>query len=258
MPALARINVTVVKGTALQQVEQTVLTSNGIPGDRRFYLVDARDRLFTGAAHGQLVQVTSALESDANMLTCTFPDGTVARGPSDRLGMAHDTDFYGRSVAGHEVDGPFADAFSRFVGAPVRLIRCDRDGDGSDVYPVTVVSAASVVELARRGAHAGELDPLRFRMNLELDGCTPFEEDAWDGQRVRVGDAILRIHGQVPRCVVTTQDPRTGLHDWNTLKQIASFRPVMADRSGVPFGVYAQVEEAGVVRVGDDTAALDT
>jgi hypothetical protein len=29
------------------------------------------------------------------------------------------------------------------------------------------------------------------------------------------------IAGQIPRCAVTAQDPTTGLHDWNTLKQIA-------------------------------------
>ena len=258
MPTLARINVTVVKSTALQQVRYATLTDIGIPGNRRFFLIDDGGRLFGGSAHGQLVQVTSALDGETDVLTCTFPDGTVARGPADRLGAAHDTDFYGRVVSGHEVEGPVADAFSSSVGAPVRLIRTDRDGDGSDVHPITIVSGASVAELGRRGAHAGELDPLRFRMNLELDGCAAFEEDGWDGRRVRIGDAVLRICGQVPRCVVTTQDPRTGLRDWNTLKQIASFRPMMARRQGVPFGVYAEVEGPGLVRVGDRVALLST
>jgi hypothetical protein len=40
------------------------------------------------------------------------------------------------------------------------------------------------------------------------------------------------------------------LHDWNTLKQIARFRPLMASRE-VPFGVYATVEAPGTVGVGD-------
>jgi MOSC domain-containing protein len=138
----------------------------------------------------------------------------------------------------------------------VRLFRTERDGDGPDEMPLTVASFASVEELGRRGGYDGELDPLRFRINLELDGAEPFEEETWDGRRVRVGEAVLRIDGQIPRCAVTTQDPTTGLRDWNTLKQIASFRPLMPTHQ-VPFGMYATVERPGRVNVGDDVTPLD-
>ena len=137
-------------------------------------------------------------------------------------------------MPGHRIGGPFDDAFSAFVGQPVSLVRTDRDGDGADVFPLTVISLASVAELGRRGGYEGALDPLRFRINIELDGCEPFEEDTWDGRRVRVGEAVVRIAGQIPRCVVTTQDPRTGLRDWNTLKQIAAFRAPLPDRARHP------------------------
>jgi uncharacterized protein YcbX len=126
-----------------------------------------------------------------------------------------------------------------------------------DVFPLTVISTASVAELGRRGGYEGVLNPLRFRINIELDGCDPFEEDTWDGHRVAVGEAVVRIRGQIPRCVVTTQDPNTGLHDWNTLKQIASFRTPLPDRAGIPFGVYATVETPGGVAVGTEVALLD-
>jgi len=138
----------------------------------------------------------------------------------------------------------------------VRLFRTERDGDGPDEMPLTMVSAASVQELGRRGGYQGDLDPLRFRINLELDGAEPFEEETWDGRRVRVGAAVVRIHGQIPRCAVTAQDPKTGLRDWNTLKQIASFRPLMPTRQ-VPFGVYAIVDEPGRAAVGDQVTPLD-
>ena len=146
-------------------------------------------------------------------------------------------------------------AFSAYVDAPVRLFRTERDGDGPDEMPLTVVSSASVEELARRGNHDGPLDPLRFRINLELDGLEPFEEDTWDGGPVRIGGAVVRVAGQIPRCAVTAQDPTTGLHDWNTLKQIAAFRPLTAERE-VPFGVYATVEDPGPVAVGDPVTPL--
>jgi uncharacterized protein YcbX len=256
MPQLSRINVTPVKGTALQHVDETELTEVGIPGNRRFYLIDEKGRLFSGPLYGRLVQVRAHIDPTSEVLTCRFPDGTVARGPTTLLSSAHDTDFYGRVVHGRAVDGPFAAAFSAYVGREVQLIKTQRDGDGPDVFPLTVVSLASVDDLARRGGYPGTLSSLRFRINLELDGCSPFEEDGWQDRRVQIGDAIVRIRGQIPRCVVTTQDPTTGVRDWNTLKQIASFRQMLADRAGVPFGVYAETELPGLVGVGADVALL--
>jgi MOSC domain-containing protein len=253
MPTLARINVTPVKGTALHHIGTARLTDVGIEGNRRFHLADERGRLYSGVAHGPLVQVVADL--DDGDLICRFPDGAVVRGPADRLGGAVVTDFYDRAVAGTTLEGPFAEAFSDYVGEPVRLVRTDRDGDGPDVFPLTVISLASVAELGRRGNYDGELDPLRFRINLELGDTSPFEEDTWDGRPVRVGEAVIRIEGQIPRCVVTTQDPLTGVHDWNTLKQIAAFRPLMAGRQA-PFGVYATVVTTGAAAVGDDVEPL--
>ena len=95
------------------------------------------------------------------------------------------------------------------------------------------------------------MDAARFRMTFELEGCSPHEEDTWAGRRLRVGKALLRIYGQVPRCVVTTQSPETGLKDFDTLKVIVSYRPLMRDKNGIPFGMYAEVEQTGRVRVGD-------
>ena len=137
------------------------------------------------------------------------------------------------------------------IGTPVRLARCDQPGEGSDVYHLTLVSNASVAELAARGGHQGGLDAARFRMTFELDGTEPHEEDTWAGRRVRVGKALLRVYGPVPRCVVTTQSPETGSKDFDTLKTIVAYRPLMNDKKGIPFGMYAEVEHSGHVRVGD-------
>ena len=253
MSQLARINVTPVKGTALHHLSSARLDERGIEGNRRFHLADDRGRLFSGLGHGPLVQVVC--EVDDGFLTCRFPDGTVASAATDELGGLEETDFDGRAVPGRPVSGDLSAAFSAYVDAPVRLLRTERDGDGPDEMPLTVVSFASVEELARRGNHDGPLDPLRFRINLELDGLEPFEEDTWDGRRVRIGGAVVRIAGQIPRCAVTAQDPTTGLRDWNTLKQIAAFRPLTAERE-VPFGVYATVEEPGHVALEDPVTPL--
>jgi uncharacterized protein YcbX len=255
MPTVARFNVTPVKGTALAHPGVVTLSASGVPENRRFFLLDADGALYSGPRHGPLVQVEAAEEDGA--LTCGFPDGTIAAGPVDSLGAAHLVDFYGRPVQAREVHGPWADAFSAYVGRELRLVRAEQDGDGADVLPLTIVSYASVDDLGRRGAYPGALDPRRFRITIELDGAEPFEEDTWDGREVAIGDAVIRLAGQIPRCVVTTQDPESGLHDWNTLKQIATLRGPMQDRSGVPFGMYAIVVAPATVPVGATVAPLD-
>jgi hypothetical protein len=101
MPSLARINVTPIKGTALQHPETAAVSEMGIAGNRRFHLIDARGRLVSGSVHGPLVQVAVAHDLEARMLDCRFPDGTSVAGRDDALGEAHETEFYGRPVPGH-------------------------------------------------------------------------------------------------------------------------------------------------------------
>jgi hypothetical protein len=251
MPSVVRINVTPVKSMALTHPDEVELGDVGVAENRLFYLVDDRGRLFAGDRFGPLQTIRPVYDTAEERLTLTFPDGRVAEGDASAFTEGLITDFYGRPVRAHVVPGPWTEMLSDFVGTPVRLTRCDQPGEGSDVYHLTLVSNASVAELAARGGHRGAMDAARFRMTFELDGSQPHEEDAWAGRRVRMGKALLRIHGQVPRCVVTTQSPETGLKDFDTLKTIVAYRPMMPDKEGIPFGMYAEVEHTGRVRVGD-------
>ncbi len=257
MRTVWRFSITPVKGMALQHPPRVDLGPTGISGSRRFYLVDASGALFSGGAFGPLVRVRPAYDPVTERLTLTFPDGRVVDGEAAVLGASISTDFYGRPVRAREVVGPLAKAITAFVGRPVTLARCDRDGDGVDVHPLTVISNASVSDLAARGRFEGSLDARRFRINVEIDGCDPYDEDAWQDRRLRVGHAIIRVVGPIPRCVVTTQNPETGERDWNTLTQLARYRPRIAGDGGLPFGVYARVEQPGRAAVGDRVDLLD-
>jgi uncharacterized protein YcbX len=61
--------------------------------------------------------------------------------------------------------------------------------------------------------------------------------------------------GPVPRCAVTTRDPVSGARDLDTLGTIAEYRGLDEERHA-NFGVYAEVEEPGIVRVGDAVTPL--
>jgi uncharacterized protein YcbX len=242
---------TPVKGMALVHPEAAELTSRGIPANRRFYLIDADGGLFSTTHHGPLVSVVPTYDPERERLGMRFPDGTEIEGDTASAGEPVSTLFYGRAVRGRIVEGPWSAALSRFVGRPLRLVRAETDGDATDVEPLTIVSTASVADLGARGHHDGPLDARRFRLDVELDGLVPFEEDTWEGDRVQIGGAIVRVLGQIPRCRVTTRDPDTGAHDWDTLTQIAKLRPRIRGDGGLPFGMYARVERPGPVRLGD-------
>ena len=254
MPSVLRINVTPVKSMALSHPDQVDLGEVGVAEDRLFFLVDDEGRKFAADRFGPLQTIRPIYDPDLEHLTLAFPDGSVAEGDAAVFGEGLIVDFSRRPVRAHVVPGPWTEVLSGFAGTPLRLARCDQPGEGIDVYHLTLVSNASVAELAGQGKHPGELDAARFRMTFELDGCAPHEEDTWAGRRLHVGKALLRIQGQVPRCVVTTQSPETGLKDFETLKTVVSYRPLMSDQKGIPFGMYAEVERPGRVRVGDPVA----
>lgn len=248
MPSVARLSITPVKSLLLHHPEEIRLDQAGVAADRRFYLVREDGRLLAGVHHGPLALVRADWDALHDRLRLTFPEGAVVE-DEVRLAGPELTDFWGHRVGGRIVEGPWAGALSAYAGRPVRLVKADEPAGGVDVEPLTLVSSASIAELARQ-AGLESLDGRRFRMLVELEGCEPHEEDTWSGRRLRLGGAVVEVGGPVPRCATTTRDPGTGLRDLDTLREIAAYR---GRREGkhVDFGVYARVAEPGRVRVGD-------
>jgi uncharacterized protein YcbX len=246
---VSRLSVTPVKGLALHHPEEASLDEHGVATNRRFYLVRDDGRLFSGLHHGPLVRVRAEWDEGADRLSLFLPDGTVVE-DAVRLGEPVKTDFWRRrDVPGRIVEGPWAEALSALASRRLRLVKADVSGAGVDVEPVTLVSEESVAELARQAGRE-TVDGRRFRMLVEVAGCSPHEEDSWAGRRVRLGEVLLEIGGPVPRCATTTRDPSTGLRDFDTLRAIAAYRG-RRDGHDIDFGVYARVLEPGRVRVGE-------
>ena len=129
MGTLSRISIAPVKGLALTHPEEVSLESFGVAENRRFYLVDEDGRRYGLLRQGRLVQVEAETDADGTRLTLRFPDGAVIAGEV-ALGPRVATDFYGRTVAGRLVEGPWAEALSTHAGRPVRVVRAERPGGG--------------------------------------------------------------------------------------------------------------------------------
>lgn len=255
MRTVARLAVTPVKGTALHFPHSVHVESYGVAENRRFFLIDEEGKLTSGAKVASLVQIHAAYEPDREHLALRFPNGTVTEGTAVADGDVVEVNFWGRPVTGRTLDGPWSAALSAFAGRPLRLVRAEHYGGGTDVRPLTLVSTASTEELSRQ-AGVDNADVRRFRMLIEIAGCTPHEEDAWQGSSLRIGDAVVEVGSPVPRCVVTTHSPDTGAKDLETLKVIRGYRGRSPDNELI-FGVYGDVREPGAIRVGDPVEIIE-
>lgn len=249
MLTVSRLSVTPVRGLALHHPDRIGLEEHGVLDDRRFTLL-ADGRIFDGTKFGPLVQVRADLEHGPERLTLTFPTGKVVSGEVV-LGEPIHPVIYDRRFTARPVIGPWSEALSAHAGRQLQLIRSERLPGERDRNPVSILSEASVEELARQGNEGRPLDARRFRMLIQVAGARPHQEDAWMGSEVRIGQAVVRVTRPDPRCVITTQDPDTGQRDFPTLHALKAYRG-MRDGRKIDFGVYADVVTPGSVAVGDE------
>ena len=259
MSAVTCLSIAPVRSLALEHPEEIYLTELGVAEDRRFYLIDERGFLVDRVVVGHLAQAAGHTDPEATTLRITLPGGDVLEGDVE-LGAPVETQLHGRIALGHEVIGPWGEALSPLAGRAVRVVRTDRIGGTRQGNAASLLSQGSLDELARQ-AGVATVDPRRFRMLIDLDGTTAHEEDDWIGGRVAIGDAVLRVTARDGRCAITTQDPDTGDRDLDTLRTILVYRGPMPDPKGAPkamFGVLADVERPGRIRVGDEVRVLSS
>lgn len=111
---------------------------------------------------------------------------------------------------------------------------------------VSLVNLASVRDLSRR--MGVEVDPLRFRANLYLDGVEPWAELGWMDKKIGVGGARLAVFARTTRCEATNVDPMRGVRDMAV--------PAHLQRTWGhhDFGIYAKVVVGGEVAVASPVA----
>jgi uncharacterized protein YcbX len=249
---VVRISVAPVKSLGLVHPDEVVLEPGGVVGNRRFWLRDDQGALYAGKRDGTMMQIRPEWDEATRRLALTFPDGGRVEGVVE-LGEHVDASLYRRPRPSRRVLGPWEAAISDFVGRPLELLwadegAVDRTPEGGTV---SLVSRGSLERLRQETGVAGQVDGRRFRMLFEIDGVAAHEEDRWIGAEVRIGEATIRVNGDVGRCVVTSRDPDTGVVDLPTLVTLAAYRPDGATEQ-LPFGVYASVLAPGRVRVGNE------
>jgi hypothetical protein len=111
----------------------------------------------------------------------------------------------------------------------------------------SIINLASIRELsAKMGV---ELDPLRFRANLYVEGWPAWAENEWTGRELMVGWAQAKVFKSIVRCAATEVNPTTAVRDQEVVK-------ALFDNYGHMFcGIYIQMTSAGRVGLGDAVTA---
>ena len=259
MPVVVGLAVTAVKATRLRQVDRIDLGRDGVHSNRRFYLIDARDRMINGKLIGELQRVIADYSDAQRTLRLELPDGRVVEDVI-RLGCDVTTKFFSQTTQGHVVEGPWSPALSDCFGRTLRLVEVGDRATAVDRGPggaVSLISRASLARLAHAGG-ADSIDSRRFRMLIEIDGVSAHAEDRWVGGAARIGEARIGFGGHVGRCLITSRDPDTGKVTLPTLEMLGDYRTGLDTTEPLPFGIYGEVLEPGTVRVGDAVTPLDS
>jgi uncharacterized protein YcbX len=201
------------------------------------------------------VRIAPEWDEARRELALTFPDGSRVAGVVELGEQPFEVEMYGYPLASRRVLGPWQDAISRYAGEALTLLWAeDCAPDRLHGGTMSLVSRESIARLAAE-AGAEALDGRRFRMLFEIEGVPAHVEDEWIGTQVRVGEATVRVNGDVGRCAVTTHDPDTGVPTVDTLSALARYRRE-GRKEPLPLGVYGHVLVPGRVRVGDPVEPL--
>ncbi|MEX0941037.1 MAG: MOSC N-terminal beta barrel domain-containing protein [Pseudomonadales bacterium] len=266
-----------VKSMAGEQLTETWIGEDGLPGDRAF-AVRQNDNTRNAKKFPQLMQMRAYYPSNPEpgkvpvpLVSLAGEPGVPADDPAiaarisklvgadislEGLAPKDDLAFYerkekrtveeSRAIYGLTEDEPFPDVSKM----PARVAQfATPPGTFFDCFPLLVMTTASLKALAA-AAPDSVIDVRRFRPNILIDTDeTGFVEQDWVGKTLQIGATLISCEIPCPRCVMTT----IGFHD---LPRDTSIMRTLVRECGHELGIYAEVKTPGQLRLGDEVVVL--
>ncbi len=277
--SLESVHVYPVKSCAGVSPASALLDETGFDLDRAYMVVDASGRFVSQRELPRMALVRTTLKSEELVLRA--PGMLALHVALDRVEQRAEAEVWNDRVAAFDMGPLCAQWFSDFLGRPLRLVRFDpdarrlasRDWTGGieaptafqDGFPLLVVSTASLDELNRRLAIAGQapVSMARFRPNLVLSGLDAGGEDQLDEIVFATTEGPVRLKCVKPcmRCPIPDVDPESGVAGHAVGDTLSTYRGHPRMGGAVTFGVNAVIVD-GVGRTlaagthGDATYAL--
>jgi uncharacterized protein YcbX len=230
--------------------------SRGPVPDRRWMLVDDRGAFLTQRENPRLALLSPEFDGDG--LVVSAPDTNPIRLP--RRGKARTkVNVWRHETLAEDLGDECARWFTDVLEQSCRVVSFPDDQHRpvsrshtdlsaevcfSDGYPLLLLSLESLAELNRR-LHE-PLPMSRFRPNVVVRDCQPFEEDEWK----TLAAPGLRFDLVKPcvRCKITTLNANTLEYGKEPLRTLAKFR---RNEDGVIFGQNGVHHGPGKLAVGD-------
>ena len=270
-----------VKSMAGERLEHCEVGALGVAGDRGWALRDEKAGEVRGAKKlGSLMRCGAAyLEEPAGgripHVEITLPGGervrtTDTQSVNQRLSRflgrpvtiwplqpPENRDFYRRAAPDNpdmnlelrEIFGRIGDEpLPDLTGVPPEIFEFTSPlGTYFDVFPLHILTTASLEELARRNP-ASIIDVRRFRPNIVVEtrrDLTGFVEADWVGRTLVLGEVRIKLEIPCMRCVMPTLEQEGLPKDSSVLRTIVR-------EAGQNFGSYATASRGGRIAVGND------
>lgn len=272
MPTIQEIRLYPIKSLGGVSVPSAIVEEKGFRYDRRYMLITPTGQFITQRSCHQMALIDVALtDTSIRVWHRHFPDDVLVL-PLDPASEAtpNPSPIPVSIWDSHHVPAmplnPGADFwFSQVLGLECRLVfmpestrraidktyaRHDEAVSFADGYPYLVISQASLNDLNNRLPEPITMS--RFRPNLIVDDCPPFDEDTWLDFQI----SHIPFYGPKPcaRCVLTTIDPATGQPGKEPLRTLTHYRN---RNNKILFGQNAIARGTGVLHVGDSINVVE-
>lgn len=248
---------------------QSPVGAEGLPGDRNIMLIDPTGHFITQRELPQIAMISAIPDTGGFRLHMDGKGEIFARPSSSRIEATVWKSVVDAALAESNVN----DTLSEWLGQSVMLVFFDARSRRSashewtgnetpvtfaDGYQILVTTTASLAALNADMAAHGEdsVGMERFRSNIVLESDEPWAEDRWASIEINgIGFDLVK---PCARCIMTTQDQRTGSREGpSPMKAMGRLR-ISADRRvpGVLFGWNATPRSEGLISVGDAVTVL--
>lgn len=120
----------------------------------------------------------------------------------------------------------------------------------ADGFPFLLISENSLSDLCKRIGRRLRMN--RFRPNLVVSNCEPYEEDSW--KKVKIGEIIFHFVKPCSRCIIPMVDQERAEPGVEPMQTLARFRKVDGN---ILFGQNLIHEGSGMLEVGAEVEILE-
>lgn len=268
MITVSELRIHPIKGLKRTLLDTMEIVKTGPLHDRQFMLVDANNQFMSQRTHPQMATIDVVIQNKGVILT--IPNqAPLSFQYDEQHGQSFEASIWKDTVKVVELSHQASRGLTEFLGTPCKLVAMmpthkrllaekysptrEHEVAFADAFPFLLISQASLDDLNGRLEIPVPMD--RFRPNIVVNGCAPYEEDTWEV--IQIGDIIFDLPKSCSRCLVTTVNQETGVQEKekgkNPLKALALYRNT---EKGILFGQNMMHRSLGAISKGQVLTVL--